>query len=224
EKVTAVIFNPLLLRRPTADGLRLDVGFRDGSLLTVAKVEADGDEAVFHLASGAVVRSHPFADIWQEINFLEPQGAQARYLSDLAPIDYKHVPLLALSYPLGVDQNVVGGRLRSGQRLFARGLGMHSDSRAVFALDREYDRFEAELAIDDSAGLQGSVVFRVLCDAGGSFHTVYQSPVVRGGDKPLPARVDIRGARRLALLVESADQGDVLDRANWLGARLVGGE
>jgi hypothetical protein len=126
------------------------------------------------------------------------------------------------AWPLGVDENVLGGSLRSGERLYLRGLGMHAASRVVFQLDRPYNKFQAELALDDSAGESGSVNFLVLSDASGEFKPIYKSPVVRGGDAPLPISIDIAGAKRIALFVEPADHGDALDRANWLDARLIG--
>jgi hypothetical protein len=78
-------------------------------------------------------------------------------------------------------------------------------------------RFEAELGIDDSADGQGSVQFRVLVDGKEKF----ASPIVRGGDAPLPISVDIADAQKLELVVDYADRGDVLDHADWLNARLV---
>ena len=55
----------------------------------------------------------------------------------------------------------------------------------------------------------------------GSWVLAYQSPIVRGGQPPLPISVDVSGAQRLALIVGFADRGDQLDYANWLNARLI---
>ena len=99
---------------------------------------------------------------------------------------------------------------------------MHSTSRLAYALDRPYRRLAAELAVDDSARGQGSVVFRVLRDqSDGGWREVYRSPVVRGGTSPSPIQVDMTGAKRLVLIVEFADRGDQLDHADWLEARLI---
>ena len=82
---------------------------------------------------------------------------------------------------------------------------------------------EQKVAIVTAAGKgMGAAIATELAEVSLWLNAIYGE--TDGQGKPLPARVDIRGARRLALLVESADQGDVLDRANWLGARLVGGE
>jgi hypothetical protein len=61
------------------------------------------------------------------------------------------------------------------------------------------------------------VVFRVLVDG----HERFASPILRGGDAPVPVSVDVRGAKKLELMVDYADRGDVLDHADWLDARLV---
>ncbi len=61
------------------------------------------------------------------------------------------------------------------------------------------------------------MIFRVLVDGQERF----TSPIVRGGDAPLPVSVDVRGAKKLELLVDYADRADVLDHADWLDARLV---
>ena len=51
--------------------------------------------------------------------------------------------------------------------------------------------------------------------------TAYESPIIRGGEPPTPISLDLKGASRLALIVEFADRGDELDHANWLNARLL---
>ncbi|MBI2477669.1 MAG: NPCBM/NEW2 domain-containing protein, partial [Planctomycetia bacterium] len=115
---------------------------------------------------------------------------------------------------------------RSAGAVSFKGIGMHSTSRVAYNLDRKYRSFQAEVAIDDHAGQQGSVVFRVLTevdsDAGESkWRLAFTSPIVRGGDRPLPIAIDVVNATRLALVIEMADRVDTRDYANWLDARLV---
>jgi hypothetical protein len=111
---------------------------------------------------------------------------------------------------------------------------MHSASRVAYDVTG-YHTFAAELALDDAAGTSGSVIYKVLI-AGtadpraatgatsaleAQWTLAYESPIVRGDDAPIPISIPLRGASRLALLVEFADRGDTLDHANWLNARLV---
>ena len=98
---------------------------------------------------------------------------------------------------------------------------MPSTSRVAYDV-AGYRKFEAELALDEAAELQGSAIFRVLLEsAPGEWKPAYESPVIRGGDSPLPVSIDLKGASRLALIVDFADRGDECDWANWLQARLT---
>ena len=49
----------------------------------------------------------------------------------------------------------------------------------------------------------------------------YKSPPIRGGMPPTPLSVDVRGGKRLSLIVDFGERGDELDHADWLDARLV---
>jgi hypothetical protein len=222
EKVTAIIFNPALVRAVKPAGMHVLVGFRDGSRLAAKRVEPKEDQAIFELASGVKVASHPDEVIWPQISSLQTFGGKMQYLSDRNPAFYEHTPLLSLKWPLGVNENVLGGRLRAGGQVFSRGLGMPSGSRAVFDIgDSTAKTFQAELALDESSGDRGSVIFVVAVDTDGKFKIAKKSPIIRGGDAPLPISVDLTGAKRIALIIDAADHGTELDRANWLNARLV---
>jgi len=163
--------------------------------------------------------------MWSRVSCIESRQADVTYLSDLGHADYKHFPFLSARWPLGVDKNVLGGWLRSGGQVVLKGLGMHSTSRVVYELDRRYSKLEAELALDDQAGRRGSVRYRVLVERGvatkSNWKLAYTSPIVRGGTPATPLSIDVSNATRVALAVEVADQGDTLDHANWLNARLT---
>jgi hypothetical protein len=73
------------------------------------------------------------------------------------------------------------------------------------------------VALDDEVAGGGSVTFRVFVDREQKLAT----PVVRGGQPPLPISVDLRGAKQLSLVVDFADRGDQHDHADWLNARLL---
>lgn len=158
------------------------------------------------------------------VSYLRPTKSDVVYLSDLEPIGYKHIPFLKMDWPWQADRNALRGPLSSaGGMYYAKGLGMHSTARLAFQLENQFEEFQAEVCLDDSAGQNGSVVFRVFTfGEPQKWEETYKSPVVRGGELPRAVRVPLNGATRLALVVDFADRGDVLDRANWLGARVVG--
>ena len=75
---------------------------------------------------------------------------------------------------------------------------MHSTSRLAYAWDDEtFDEFQAEVCLDASAGKKGSVTFRVFLydNQQKNWHQAFKSPVVRGGDAPVPIRLPLEGAQ-----------------------------
>jgi len=129
---------------------------------------------------------------------------------------YKHLPFLSVAWPYHKDSNVTGTQLRAAGHPYAKGIGMHSAARLTYRLDKAYKSFEADLALDDVVRGGGSAVYSVYVDD----RLAYKSEVIRGGDPPAAIQVDTTGGKRLSLMIEFADRGDVLDHANWLDARL----
>jgi hypothetical protein len=203
------------------------LGCRDGSLIKASVIRVQGGKVTLQPAAGGELtttlagRDDPDQKFWDEVTLIQPAKPNVVWLSDQKTLGYKHIPFLAVDWPFAADRSVTGGRLRSGGGVALRGLGMHSTSRLAYGATG-YRKFEAEIALDESAGQRGSVLFRVMLqDEAGEWKPGYESPIIRGGDAPLPISVDLAGAARLALIVEFADRGDELDHANWLNARLL---
>jgi hypothetical protein len=240
DRIAALLFNPALRtphapprtphapreeeKRPHPTFLAW-TAFADGSRLLATQLLIDGNSLKLTAAG------QPFAAPRSALVFLQPLSGRTIYLSDLKPTEYRQTPFLNLPWPYQPDRNVTAGLLRSNGHLHLKGLGVHSAARLVYlvsppplgeglgvrATQGPAIRFDALVALDDSTAGQGSVVFRVLVDGQERF----ASPVLRGGDAPLPVSVDLRGAKKLELLVDYADRADVLDHANWLDARLT---
>ena len=215
RRVEAVRFTPPL-KTVTADGIQAWLGLTDGSLLLVRRLELDTNKLTLVLA-GSPTPKTPWQTSPDELVFLQPIGPKATYLSDLDAAEYRHVPFLQLPWPYGIDRNATGGRLRCGDRLFIKGLGVHSSARLTYLLDKPYSKFQAFAAIDDSTAGHGSVRFRVYVDG----QKKYSGPIVRGQDAPTPISLDITAAHRLDLIVDFGDRADQQDHANWLEARLL---
>ena len=217
SRVEAVIFGgnrPLSVVRSQS---KYAVGLRDGSLLHAVAVQGDEDELSVELADGIRLEGGTF----DGVVFLQSLGGERFvYLSDLEPVDYRHVPYLNIEWPYQRDRNVLGGPLSVQGNRYLKGIGMHSAARLTYRLDGKYRRFEAAAAIDDSAGRRGSVTFGVYVLRDAKWQEAYKSAIVRGVDPPFPVSVDVRGAQGLTLMVDYADRGDELDHADWLDARL----
>lgn len=198
------------------------VGFRDGSLIHANRFTSKEGRHHVTTTDGVELSSFAPINLAAELVYVQPQHDRVSFLSDLEPISYKHLGYLGVAWDFRADRNVTGGPLKSGGQVRHKGIGMHSTSRLAYRVPADAQRFKTEVAIDDSTDRRGSVIFRVfLADSSGQWNAVFESPVVRGGDEPLPVAVDLQetSARGLALVVEFADQADVLDHANWLEAR-----
>jgi hypothetical protein len=245
-KVIAFRNHMVVSGRSTAGGAWL--GLADGSLLNARSIAVKGDEVAIALGAGGTLkttlagRDDPDKRFWDAVEFVQPAAARVEWLPHKKSLGYKHIPFLSVERELGIHQNVLGTRLRAGGATYLHGLGMPSTSRVAYEV-AGYRKFAAELAIDDAAGRKGSVVFRVLLqgavgnavpgvprttDTPGSgksdptaWTTAYESPIIRGGDSPLPISLDLKGAQRMALIIDFADRGDECDWADWLNARLT---
>jgi hypothetical protein len=196
---------------------KLLMGLRDGSVIYADAVRSDAKELVVELLNGVKFSGGSVEDVVA----LQSLGGRFVYLSDLESAAYRHVPYLDIEWPFERDRNVRGEPLIVGGKRYMKGLGMHSASRLTYRLEGAYRRFDAAVAIDDSAEERGSVTFGVYVSRGGQWHEAYQSSVVRGGDALQAVSVDVSGADGLTLTVDYADRGDELDRADWLDARLM---
>ncbi len=222
-RVTAILFAGAAAD-PTAPPA-LWVGLEDGSRLCATRLDRQDKGVRLVLGSGTEltlgatgVASEP----WEGVVFLQPLGYGTRYLSDLQPLGYKHIAYLAATWPYASDHSVSGRSLRAGDALVLKGLGMHSSSRLAFDLPGSYHTLQAELALDQSAGRNGSVIYRVFLQSpNGQWAKAFESSIVRGGQPPVPLRVELGTAVRVALIVDFADRADQWDHANWLNARLT---
>lgn len=203
------------------------IGCRDGSVVACLGASAQGGKLALKLAVGGELatvlghRSDEGESFFSEVTWVHAAGGNCHWLSDEKTLGYRHIPYLTVQWPYHNDRTARGGCLRAGGAVFPKGLGMHAASRLAYEVSG-YRRFEAEIAIDETSGSRGSAVFKVLLQEDqGDWTPAYESPVVRGGDEPLPVSIDLKGAARLALIVEFADRGDELDQANWLSARLL---
>lgn len=223
KRVAALRFSPALLQIPEQPKSTLELGMPDGSFLRTVSIGPiiDGGVTAVELPGGLKIPISRFCDLPTEVVYLRSRQERVTYLTDLAPAAFRHWPFLTTEWPLGRGRNVLGGRLRAGGFVEDQGLGMHSRSRAIYAVPPGVKRFEAEAALDDAAGAKGSVVFRVLKLSGQAWSVATETGPVRGGDPPVPLSVDVSGAEQIALVVEFGERGDECDWADWLGARFV---
>ena len=114
------------------------------------------------------------------------------------------------------DRSVSGGPISIGGVKYARGLGVHSDSKLTFNLDGQFSTFHVVPGPDDAH--RGQLEMIILMDG----KEVYRSGVVTSQTFGLAEALElpVAGANQLTLLVEQADGSNGGDHANWADAYL----
>jgi hypothetical protein len=98
-------------------------------------------------------------------------------------------------------------------------MGLHADSRLTYDLAGNYHWFEALVGLEElEDGRTGTARVKVLIDGKPRPLDIEE---LTGKSKPLPIRLDVKGAKELTLVVEFGKRGDVLARVNWIDARLI---
>lgn len=184
--------------------------YRNGRLLAeVEGCEYQDSTAPYNARHEYVVTAIDFCG--RESTFSEPLAHVTP-----APASTNLTQLVPLSYsqdqpPPGRDKSAAGTPLRIGGQRVYRGLGVTAPSRIVYFLGGGYELFSGSVGIDDSAKGHGSAVFRIIADG----QTLFTSPVVRGGNPPLPFSTDVGGKIQLELVVSDAGDGGEWDYADW---------
>lgn len=198
-------------------GAKFLVGLSDGSLFEATDLALDGKQLEVTLEPGVSLSTSRV----KSLRYLQSLAPSIVYLSDVEPVDFAQTPYFTGTWPLARDASLEGGPLTSAGQQYAKGIAMHSAARAVYRVPEGATRFCADIALDDSTGSRGSVVYRVYQLTAAGLEPAYESPVVRGGEPPQSVDVDVSGATAVVLVVDYADRGDELDHANLLDARFV---
>jgi hypothetical protein len=212
-QLAAVSLFPALSRRNKELRSVARLTLADGSRITVDRLEmsTSGDLRV-HAACG-LNGSIPLVAVIS----IEPLSERVIYLSDLPPQSEKATPFLDVQWPLVRDGNAARTWLRVDGQVFDKGLGMHGAGEIVYLVDRKYRALEAVVGLDERAGRLGQARVRIVVDG----EEKWVSPVLRGGEKALPVRVEISGATRISLRVDESRGGGVQCHVDWAEARLL---
>lgn len=154
---------------------------------------------------------------WAAIRGLRFDSGRVVRLSDLTPVTTMCESIIGGDWPAQRNRNVTGGRMRIGSRSYEDGWGVHAKSRIEFALDGQYEQFSADVGVDSSVGMHGSVVFRVIADG----KVLTETDVMRGSQAAASIKVPLGAAKRLVLECDRAEGLDLADHANWANAFLV---
>jgi alpha-glucosidase len=113
--------------------------------------------------------------------------------------------------------------LRLDGLTYTSGVGVHANSELVYSVDRSYERFVAQVGIDDKQTSHGTIVVSVFAGR----QLLDRSPVLRGGDVPWTINVPLRRvgggliSPQIRLVVDGTKDGVDWDLTNWIHAGFV---
>ncbi len=225
---------------PEPGTLLATVTARDGSVVTGALEEAGGEGVrirTLYPAPGSDARRSLLIRL-PEFAFLYFRNGRCVYLSDLRPVKVEERalvepvapapgdPLATFPFPWQRDRTVDPERpqpLTLRGRVHRKGLGVHAYSALTYDLGGAFKRFFATVGVDDETkgrgpdGRGGNVVFEVWVDG----RKLYNSGPVTARDDPREIDVPLEGAKQIKLVVDFGEDYDLLDHADWAGARLI---
>jgi NPCBM/NEW2 domain len=215
-RVRGIAFNSSLANLPSVRKPRIHVTLTDGSQLTGYGASRErGGPLRFTTVFGAPLEL-PVPAI-AAIRFLD---GKATYLSELEPREARVTGYFDAVERVAIakDRNVLGGPLAVRGTEYPKGLGTRSQSRIEYDLGGRYSRFEATAALDDLAGGKGSVRFVVEKDGA----RIFESGLITGMSGAVAVGpLDLKGARRLALIVDYGELADINDWADWCDAVVI---
>ncbi len=210
---------------PKKDGVAVWLRRRDGSRLAVQLTSLD------LAANKAAVSSPIFGDVQVELDRVQSfefRLGRVAYVSEREPLRVEegspHIAKeLAPHFKWQRDRAVLEKTpLRIGKATYARGLGVHSNSKLVFPILPQDRTFQTWIGIDvigkpkDEDMPAGHVVFKVLVDG-----VPRLEKAMSWRDAAHRVQIDINGAKELSLIVEMGESLHILDRADWGDARIL---
>ncbi|OGG23960.1 hypothetical protein A3A79_02035 [Candidatus Gottesmanbacteria bacterium RIFCSPLOWO2_01_FULL_43_11b] len=107
-------------------------------------------------------------------------------------------------------------RLSVQYMFYKKGIGTHTNSRHVFAINSKFKRFSTDFGVDTESGPQASVIFEIY----GDDKLLFRSETMKKYDYPRHTEVNIEGIKFLSLVTTDAGDGNIDDHTDWLNPML----
>ncbi|MCH7884231.1 MAG: NPCBM/NEW2 domain-containing protein [Planctomycetes bacterium] len=199
-------------RKPAPDAIHGVATLRDGTRLTLTKMDWIGHRVRATWQAGAVVNLA--AD---RIVRLDIGGGRWEWLTSHRPISTQDTPMLSLHWEPATNRNVLGGPIKVAGETFEHGIGVHSRSSLTYDLKEAYEEFATSFGIDDDSGPLADVTVVILVDG----RRRLEETNIRRGKLWGPIRLNIAGAKHIELVVDFGENGGLQDRFDWVEPALI---
>jgi len=112
-------------------------------------------------------------------------------------------------------RSVGNNPLRMAGVTYERGVGTHPPGEFRIRLDAGAGRFTSLVGIDAESGNKGTAEFKIV----GDDKTLWQSGIMKGGQPPKKADVNVEGVKLLKLIVTVGGDGYGHDHTDWADAK-----
>ncbi len=209
EKIYALIFAASLETAPTAPA---SVELTSGDMVPGSLVGVE-DNTV----SITTTFQQAFSCSIDDIESLTLNNDRIVYLDAIEPHSHSSSGVVHKGWTHRKNRNVFNKPMRMDAIEYEHGIGVHAHSEIQYRLDGAFETFAATIGLDDSVRPNGNVRFKVVVDG----KVAYDSKPMSGSDRAMPVNVSVSGVEWMTLVVESAEQADIGDWANWAAARLI---
>lgn len=135
-------------------------------------------------------------------------------------IRIEELDISAMSCGWGTPQfnkSIQSTPLSIGGQVFQHGIGTHATSTLLIKLNSKGKIFTAKVGVDDASGEKASIEFYVLGDR----KILWESGVMKKGDSVKYINLDLKGIKKLGLLVTDGKDGISYDHANWVDGKII---
>ena len=116
-----------------------------------------------------------------------------------------------------LNKSIQSTALSIGGEQFQQGIGTHATSSFLISLNGKGKTFTAKVGVDDASSEKASINFYVLGDK----TVLWESGIMRKGDIAKNISLDLKGIKKLGLLVTDANDGISYDHANWVDTEII---
>ncbi len=210
EKVFGLLFAP---RQGASKAPTVRVELANGDVVMAASVTGSDGGLKARLVSKVEV---PLP--LEQIKSIDLSQGKLKYLSQMEPREVKYTPYFDTTWEYRRDTNMDGGPLRLGNKIYPRGLCVHSKTQLKYRLGGEYRRFQTVIGIDHLVASNGYADCRLVIQGDGK--TLFETDV-KGKDAPQPIDLDVAGIVSLDVLVDFGGNLDISDHLDLADAKLV---
>lgn len=144
-------------------------------------------------------------------------NARSVSLTEIEPESVTQVPFFNQVYPYLIDKSFSGLPLKVGDKVFRKGLCVHSKTVLVYSLGKNFERFQTTPGLQSGSGQFGNVDVKILADG----KAIYDKVGYTIKTKQDSLSLDVTGCQTLTLIVDFGKGQDVGDRFVWGDPKLI---